>query len=142
MPLATMLAYAVHQPLDLALGEVTSLNCQVFDGWCAFLGSRFHADKPCLRATYCLAYASGNFGFTSALTTAGWGTNSCSNPNRFASRSLEKKLTPVTLPPGRARLATRPSLTGSVPLPKTMGIVVVAAFAASAAGVLQTMTAT
>jgi hypothetical protein len=35
---------------------------------------------------------------------------------------------PVTLPPGRARLATRPSLTGSVPLPKTMGIVVVAAF--------------
>ena len=58
MPLATMLAYAVHQPLDLALGEVTSLNCQVFDGWCAFLGSRFHADKPCLRATYCLAYGS------------------------------------------------------------------------------------
>ena len=43
---------------------------------------------------------------------------------------------PVTLPPGRPRLATRPNLTGSLPLLKTMGIVVVAIFAASAAGVL------
>ena len=43
-----------------------------------------------------------------------------------------KMLTPVTLPPGRLRLATRPSLTGSSPLAKTMGIVVVAALAASA----------
>src|SRR5262249_19716694 len=42
------------------------------------------------------------------------------------------KLTPVALPPGRARLATRPSLTGSVPTPKTIGIVVVAALAARA----------
>jgi hypothetical protein len=42
-----------------------------------------------------------------------------------------KKLTPVTLPPGRLRLATRPILTGSSPVAKTTGIVVVAAFAAS-----------
>ena len=41
-----------------------------------------------------------------------------------------KKLTPVTLPPGRLRLATRPSLTGSPPRAKTIGIVAVAAFAA------------
>ena len=34
---------------------------------------------------------------------------------------------PVRLPPGRARLATRPSLTGSSLTVKTMGIVVVAA---------------
>ena len=40
---------------------------------------------------------------------------------------------PVTLPPGRLRLATRPCLTGSAPLAKTIGIVVVAALAASAA---------
>ena len=44
-----------------------------------------------------------------------------------------KKLMPVALPPGRARLATRPNLTGSSPTPKTIGIVVVAALAASAA---------
>ena len=54
-----------------------------------------------------------------------------------------RKLTPVTLPPGRLRLATRPSLTGSSPTPKTIGIVAVAALAASAAGVpVATITAT
>jgi ABC-type uncharacterized transport system substrate-binding protein len=41
------------------------------------------------------------------------------------------KLTPVRLPPGRARLATRPNSTGSVPLLKTIGIVEVALLAAS-----------
>ena len=34
---------------------------------------------------------------------------------------------PVALPPGWARLATRPSLIGSSPTPKTIGIVAVAA---------------
>jgi hypothetical protein len=47
-----------------------------------------------------------------------------------------RKLTPVILPPGRARLATRPSWTGSAPMTKTMGIVELAAFAASAAALL------
>src|SRR5262249_15352640 len=45
MPVAAMLVGAVHQPLDLALGEVAPLDCQVYDAWCAFLGCRFHADK-------------------------------------------------------------------------------------------------
>jgi len=49
MPIAAVLARAVHQALDLALGEIASLDCQVYDAWCAFLGCRFHADKPCLR---------------------------------------------------------------------------------------------
>ena len=40
----------------------------------------------------------------------------------------------MALPPGRLRLATRPNLTGSVPAVKTIGIVVVAALAANAAG--------
>src|SRR5262249_51580457 len=48
---------------------------------------------------------------------------------RFASNSLVKKLIPVRFPPGRARLATRPSSTGSSPTPKTIGIVVVSALA-------------
>src|SRR4029450_13176265 len=56
MPVAAMLACAVHQPLDLALGEIASLDCQVYDGWSAFPGCRFHADKPCLRGNDCLAY--------------------------------------------------------------------------------------
>src|SRR5262245_28074277 len=56
MPVAAMLSGAVHQPLDLALGEVSPLDCQVYDAWCAFLGCRFHADKPSLRGNDCLAY--------------------------------------------------------------------------------------
>src|SRR5262249_7996811 len=50
MPVAAMLSGAVHQALDLALGEIASLDCQVYDAWCAFFGCRFHADKLCLRA--------------------------------------------------------------------------------------------
>src|SRR5262249_842069 len=46
--------------------------------------------------------------------------------------SVEKELTPVALPPGRARLATSPNLTGSSPTAKTIGIVEVAALAACA----------
>src|ERR1700745_218278 len=56
MAVATVLASAVDQPFDLALDEIASLDCQVYDGWCAFLGSRFHADKPYLRGNDCLAY--------------------------------------------------------------------------------------
>ena len=52
------------------------------------------------------------------------------------------ELTPVILPPGRLRLATSPALTGSSPLLKTIGMVVVAALATSAAGVFATMTET
>ena len=50
MPVAAILAGAVDQPLDLALGEIASLDCQVYDAWGAFLGCRFHADKLRLRA--------------------------------------------------------------------------------------------
>src|SRR5262249_53540812 len=48
---------AVHQPVDLALGEIAPLDCQVYDAWGAFLGCRFHADKPCLRVSYCIDHA-------------------------------------------------------------------------------------
>jgi hypothetical protein len=54
MPVAAMLACTFHQPLDLPLGEIASFNCQVYDGWCAFFGCRFHADKLRLRAADCL----------------------------------------------------------------------------------------
>ena len=62
------------------------------------------------------------------------GTNSCSSSSRFGPTSTFNAVTPVRLPPGRLRLATRPTWTGSTPVVKTIGIVVVAAFAASAAG--------
>jgi hypothetical protein len=71
-------------------------------------------------------------GLTRTATRAVPGTSSRSNSNRFADKSIARKVMPVRLPPGRARLATRPRLTGSSPTVKTMGIVVVAALAASA----------
>ena len=72
-------------------------------------------------------------GLTSTATRAAPGTSSRRSSSRFAANSPLKKLIPVRLPPGRARLATRPSLTGSSATAKTMGIVVVAALAANAA---------
>ena len=58
-----------------------------------------------------------------------WARAGAAASSRFAPNTPPKKLTPVTLPPGRLRLATRPFLTGSPPLPNTIGIVVVAALA-------------
>ena len=55
MPIAAVLARGVDQALDLALGEIALLDCQVYDAWGAFLGCRFHADKLCLRVAVCLA---------------------------------------------------------------------------------------
>jgi len=52
-------------------------------------------------------------GLTSTATRAALGTNSRRSPSRLATTSAVKKLIPVRFPPGRARLATRPSLTGS-----------------------------
>jgi len=53
--------------------------------------------------------------------------------SRLGTSSAAMVLKPVTLPPGRARLATRPIATGSPPLKKTIGIVEVWLFAASTA---------
>src|SRR5215471_17667395 len=43
------------------------------------------------------------------------GTSSLSKLSRFDPSALAKKVTPVTLPLGRARLATSPTLIGSAP---------------------------
>src|SRR6202007_2296511 len=78
--------------------------------------------------------------FQSALRLAGLtrtpivpalGTSSCSSSSRFGQSSPRKAATPVSLPPGRLRLATRPNATGSTPTVKTIGIVEVAALAAN-----------
>ena len=53
----------------------------------------------------------------------------------WASARRLRMLTPVRLPPGRARLATRPVLDRVAAAEKTIGIVEVALFAASAEGV-------
>src|SRR5215813_6943440 len=70
------------------------------------------------------------------------GSSSCSSSSRFGASSRAKLVTPVTLPPGRLRLATSPTSTGSTPTPKTIGISPVAALAASAEAVPPALTRT
>ena len=62
--------------------------------------------------------AVGLFGFTSTPIDGGLRDSSCSSSSRFGPSSSIKELTPVTLPPGRLRLATRPISTGSPPIEK------------------------
>src|SRR5262249_8356631 len=78
----------------------------------------------------------GKFGFTSTAILLVAGASSRINPSCFEPSSTSKLFTPVTLPPGRFKLATRPNLIGSSAVVNTIGIVEVAALVASAAGVL------
>src|SRR6516162_6495154 len=92
--------------------------------------------NPMARAADCtslnvVSVVGAKVGLTSTAIRAAWGTISRKSSSRFAVNSPLKRLIPVRLLPGRARLGTRPSLTGSSPTMKTMGIVVVAALAAS-----------
>jgi hypothetical protein len=62
------------------------------------------------------------------------GINSCKNSMRLISRGGLRVKMPVTLPPGRFRLTTKPLATGSKPVKKTTGIDAVAARVAHNAG--------
>ena len=70
------------------------------------------------------------------------GISSCRSSSRFAANSPEKIATPVAFPPGRLRLATKPRRTGSSPLLKMIGIVLVAARAAGIEGLFAKITLT
>src|SRR5215472_895346 len=76
------------------------------------------------------------FGLSSTAKRTALGSSSCNSPSRLVPSSAFMEVMPVALPPGRLRLATRPISTGSAPMPKTIGTVVVTVLAASVAGVL------
>src|SRR5215813_9336981 len=106
-------------------------------------------DMNCLastRAADCTSLdtvsAAGLVGLTRTANTEVVGNSSCTSSSRFGPISSTNEATPVRLPPGRFRLATNPSATGSAPVTKTIGIVLVAAWAARTAGVLTTITLT
>src|SRR5262249_43633897 len=73
--------------------------------------------SPSLRAAACrsLDWLSepGKVGLRSAAATVAVGTNSCNISTCFCTSATLKLVTPVTLPPGRSRLATSPTATGS-----------------------------
>src|SRR5229473_2894892 len=84
----------------------------------------------------------GKFGLKRTPIVAACGTSSRNRPSRLGSSAALKLLIPVMFPPGRLRLATKPRSTGSPPNVETIGIVAVAALAASAAGSAPTETST
>ena len=55
--------------------------------------------------------------------------------NHFPINGKSMKVKPVMLRPGRDRLATKPSLTGSLTTLNTIGMVLVASFSAAVIGV-------
>ena len=69
----------------------------------------------------------GLVGFMRKPMTVACGATSCSSCIRLATAAVPNIVTPVALPPGRLRLATKPSLTGSPLEANTIGIVRVAA---------------
>src|SRR5215467_10087440 len=75
--------------------------------------------------------AGANFGLSKTPMSGTPGASSRSSPSRFGSMRFVSRVTPVALPPGRLKLATRPSATGSPPIPNTIGRVDVARLAAS-----------
>jgi hypothetical protein len=75
-------------------------------------------------------------GFTSTAKLLALGTISCSSSGPFGETTAFNEVMPVMLLSGRLRLLTIPTATGSRPISKIIGIVVVAAFAASAAAPL------
>src|SRR5262249_16693278 len=83
--------------------------------------------SPSARAAACVSLISdseaGFFGLIRSPITAAFGTSSWSNSSRLGASVLYRKVVPVILPPGRLRLETRPSLTASPPIEKTIGMV-------------------
>src|SRR5215471_15677756 len=67
-------------------------------------------------------------------TRASLGIASLSISSLFVFSPVPKVDSPVTLPPGRARLPIKPAATGSATFVITMGMVVIAFFAANAGG--------
>src|SRR5262249_59896105 len=73
-------------------------------------------------------------GFQTTVARLRTGITSFRSWSRFAAISGKKKDAPVKLPPGRARLVTRPAAIGSPVTVITIGIVVVACFATRVGG--------
>ena len=98
--------------------------------------------RPNARAAACVSChadaLAGFAAFQKTTTRESPGTTSLRSSKRLPTRSGCIEVSPVTFPPGRARLATNPAPTGSMAVGMTIGIVWVACLAAIAAGVVIT----
>ena len=104
------LATTNHQPTCAQLAQVCENCIQVTFGadiqnmelQSETPGGRLHASCRFFRDA-------GSVGSTRSAMILAVGTTSCSNSSRFGATSTANWAKPVTLPPGRLRLATRPS---------------------------------
>jgi len=126
-----MISPAAFNWTTLAKAGSKSRSLLAFNTW---------SRSPRLRAASCASRTKGSasagpVGSTSTAKSVAVGSNACSTSNRFGTISTFKLVTPVRFPPGRFRLSTNPTLIGSTATANTIGIVVVAALAATAPGV-------
>ena len=84
----------------------------------------------------------GTAGLTRRAMMVAEGNSSCSSSSLFGATSMFRLVTPVTLPPGRLRLATSPTLDWVGPDPEDDWNARVAAFAARAEAVPPAATST
>jgi hypothetical protein len=87
-----------------------------------------------VRASLQIVSLNGRAAFQRNPTRTGRGENSLTSSNPFAATSCVISVTPVTRPPGRARLETRPYRRASPTPAMTIGVSLVALRAARAAG--------
>jgi hypothetical protein len=104
---------------------------------------RIPAVRPASRTCSRKGVVKGSAGLARAATRRVEGSISRNNSTLFPAVSAAMLEKPVMLPPGRAKLVTSPTAIGSATAAITIGMVVVACFAARAHGVkVATMTST
>jgi hypothetical protein len=120
--------HAARESLAFLL-KTAKLAVKTYDSATAFLKLAAEMKSGCIITMFACRRSTGS-------SCCDGSRSSCISPSSFDNRSFAMSVRPVTLPPGRLRLATRPYWTGSPPEAKTIGIVEVAVLAARAAGVL------
>src|SRR5262249_37170610 len=139
-PMARCESCDLLSPKRITLDKQRPGSCldRTFEGRVDFaIGARFHylnlqPNDRSSGASRSLVVSSniGLFGFPRKPIAAVPGTSSCNSASALAPSSPWYALKPVRLPPGRLRLVTSPSCTGSAAAMDTIGMLVVAAFAA------------
>src|SRR5829696_6688261 len=126
-----------NDPFDARSGRGSKSGLQI--GWDAGLdqveGSPI--ERAALSVSWSCKAEDGLLGLRSTARRSTLGTASRRTSRSLPLRSRERLLTPVTLPPGRAKLATTPDPTGSATPTMMIGSVDVARRAAVTAGVPQ-----
>src|SRR5262249_3579209 len=111
---------ATPRSISLPSRTTTELTCTPWDGATDWIAANWPIPAGLVASR-----------MTAARVTPG--AISLSSSSHFALMPYSNRVKPVALPPGRARLSTKPAATGSVTFANTIGTVLVAACKASVA---------